>query len=65
MGDESRGRRSNTHVSDAMAQSGGTEPGSDFGWSDLLAVLLVGALLQLVIWYLLYGMGPLPSSPPA
>lgn len=38
---------------------------SDFGWSDLLAVLIVGALLLLVIWYLLYGMGPLPSSAPA
>jgi|GEM_PF-2722498 len=65
MGDRSRGRRSNTQVSDAMAQSGDNTPGSDFGWSDLLAVLVVGALLLLVLWYLLYGMGPMPSSPPA
>lgn len=65
MDDGSGGRRSNTQVADAMAQSGDATSGSEFGWSDLLAVLLVAVLVGLAVWYVAYGMGPVPSSPPA
>jgi len=43
-------------ISDSMVQPGDST--SEFGWGDLLAVLVVAALLGLALWYVMYGLGP-------
>lgn len=59
MGDRPRDRRSDSQLADAMVQPDDTTPGSEFDWSDLLAVLVVAALLVLAVWYVVIGMGPI------